>query len=357
MKLLDRYVTRQFLFTFFMLVLGLPLLFIIGDITDNIDSYMDRGVPMGRLGLAYVYQFPQFMVYAFPIAALVATVFTIGSLTRHQEITAAKAGGVSFWRLFVPIGLLSIVLSAGAFGLSEVVPITLRRAAELRGEATTGPRMGPRINFVFQTEREGILSARRLDAGTGELVELALERNATDRAPGMHLMARRAVWRQRGGWRLEDGWKRTLHADGRETAEKFDTLSLPGLVEEPEDLMAEPREPEQMRYAEMSRFIGAIQRSGGDANPLRVEQAQKVAVPLAVIVIVLFGAPLVTSSNRGGAAYGVGISLGITIIYMLLFRVGKALGSSGALDPLVAAWGPNALFLAAGLVLMARVRT
>lgn len=357
MKLLDRYVMRQFLTTFIMLVLGLPLLFIIGDITDNIDTYMDRGVPLQRLGLAYVYQFPQFMVYAFPIAALVATVFTIGGLTRHQEITAAKAGGVSFWRLFIPIGLLSIVLSAGAFGLSELVPTTLRKAAALRGEATTTAVNGPRINFVFQTEREGILTARRLDAGTGELNEVSLERNATPKTPGTHLIARRGVWRQRGGWRLEDGWQRTLFADGREEADKFDTLSVPNLIETPEDLMAEPRDPEQMRYAEVARFVGAIERSGGDALPLRVEQALKLSVPLAVIVIVLFGAPLVTSSNRGGAAYGIGISLGVTIIYMLLFRVGKALGSSGAIDPDLAAWGPNLLFLVAGLVLMLRVRT
>ncbi|HEX6910486.1 MAG TPA: LptF/LptG family permease [Longimicrobium sp.] len=357
MKLLDRYLVRQFLVTFFMLVMGLPLLFIVGDITDNIDTYMDRGVPLGRMALAYVYQFPLFMVYAFPISALVATVFTIGGMTRHQEITAAKAGGVSFWRLFVPVWLLSVVLSAGAFGLSELVPITLRKAAALRGEETAVAHTGPRINFVFQTAREGVLSARRLDAGTGELSELALERNSTARAPGMHVMARRAVWRQKGGWRLEDGWRRELRADGTEKATRFDTLSAPGLIETPEDLMAEPREPEQMRYAEMTRFITAIERSGGDANPLRVEQAQKLALPLAVIVIVLFGAPLATSSNRGGAAYGVGISLGITIIYMLLFRVGKAIGSSGAIDPLLAAWGPNMLFLVAGLFLMARVRT
>ncbi|HEU4884241.1 MAG TPA: LptF/LptG family permease [Longimicrobium sp.] len=357
MKLLDRYVMRQFLVTFFMLVMGLPLLFIIGDITDNIDTYMDRGIALRRLGLAYVYQFPQFMVYAFPIAALVATVFTIGGLTRHQEITAAKAGGVSFWRLFIPIGLLSILLSAGAFGLSEVVPASLRKAAALRGEAVTTTANGPRINFVFQTEREGVLTARRLDAATGELNEVSLERNATAKAPGKHLFARRAVWRQRGGWRFEDGWNRTLLADGREEAEKFDTLSIPGLIEQPEDLMAEPRDPEQMRYAEVTRFVGAIERSGGDALPLRVEQALKLSVPLAVIVIVLFGAPLVTSSSRGGAAYGVGISLGITIVYMLLFRVGKALGSSGAIDPNLAAWGPNLLFLVAGLILMLRVRT
>ena len=235
--------------------------------------------------------------------------------------------------------------------------VVFKLAAVLRGEQTETNNTGPRINFVFQTEREGVLSARRLDAATGELSELALERNATARASGMHLMARRALWGQKRGWRLEDGWRRELRADGTEKATKFDTLYVPGLVETPEDLMAEPREPEQMRYAEMTRFIGAIERSGGDADPLRVEQAQKLAVPLAVIVIVLFGAPLATSSNRGGAAYGVGISLGITIIYMLMFRVGKAIGSSGAIDPLLAAWGPNLIFLVAGLFLMARVRT
>ena len=356
MKLLDRYVVRQFLFTFVLLVLGLPLLFIIADITDNIDRYMDRGVPLDRLGLSYVYFFPQFMVYAFPIAALVATVFTIGGMTRHQEITAAKAGGVSFWRLFVPIGMMSVVLAVVALGLGDVVPTLLTRRAELVGEATR-VTSGPRVNFVFQTEREGLLTARRLDVATGEMSEVALERDATATAPGMHVVARRGIWRERGGWRLENGWRRELRADSSEHAQHFDTLSLPGLVESPEDLMAEPREPDQMRYAEMTRFIGAIERSGGDARPLRVERAQKVAIPMAVIVIVLFGAPLVTSSNRGGAAYGIGVSLGVTIIYMLMFRVGTAVGSSGALPPLVAAWGPNLVFLLAGLVLMARVRS
>ncbi|HEU0015727.1 MAG TPA: LptF/LptG family permease [Longimicrobium sp.] len=356
MKLLDRYVLRQFVATFLMLVLGLPLLFIIADITDNIDKYMDTGISGGRLALSYVYHFPLFVVYAFPIAALVATVFTIGGMTRHQEITAAKAGGVSFWRLFRPIGMMAVVLSVAALGLTELVPVTLRKRAELLGERQE-IRTGPRINFVFQTAREGVLSARRLDASTGELSEVVLERNGTARAPGLHRMARRAVWLEKGGWRFEDGWTRELKQDGTEVAVHFDTLRIPGLAETPEDLMAEPRDPEQMRYAEMSRFIEARERSGGDAGPLRVERAQKIAIPMAVMVIVLFGAPLVTSSNRGGTAYGVGISLGVTIIYMLLFRVGKAIGGSGAVDPILAAWAPNLLFLAAGLVLMARVRT
>ena len=355
-RLLSRYVVRQFTTTFILLVLGIPLLFIIGDVTDHIDTYMERGVTGAKLAMSYVYQLPLFIVYAFPIAALVATVFTIGGMTRHQEITAAKAGGVSFYRIFLPVMALAVVLGFAALGLGELVPITLKKSAELRGESPVGSQ-GPRINFVYQTEREGVLTATRLDLASAQLSGVVLERNATRRAPGLHRMAERATWTPKQGWKLERGYVRELLPDGSEKLTRFDSLRVPGLVETPEDLLAEPKDPEQMGYAEMSRFIGAIERSGGDANSLKVERAQKLAIPMAVVVIVLFGAPLVTSNQRGGAAYGIGVSLGVTIIYMLLFRVGKAIGSSGAVDPLIAAWFPNMLFLAAGLVLMARVRT
>jgi lipopolysaccharide export system permease protein len=349
-------VVRTFSTTFVMLVLGLPMLFIVADVTDNIDTYIEKGITGSKLALAYLYQLPLFIQYSFPIAALVATVFTIGGMTRHQELTAAKAGGVSFYRIFLPIAAMSVLLSAAAFGLGELTPITLQKRAVLMGDQAA-VRFGPRVNFVYQTEREGVLTARRLESQAGELSQVVLERNARGRVPGMHRMAERATWTAKGGWKLERGYVRELYADGREVTTHFDSLRVPGLVETPEDLMAEPKAPEAMGYREMSRFVGAIERSGGDANPLKVERAQKLAIPMAVMVIVLFGAPLVTSTQRGGTAYGVGISLGVTIFYMLLFRVGRAVGSTGAVDPTLAAWFPNALFLAAGLALMSRVRT
>ena len=355
-RLLSRYVVRTFATTFILLVLGLPLLFIIADVTDNIDTYMEKGITGARLGLSYLYQLPLFVLYSFPIAALIATVFTIGGMTRHQELTAAKAGGVSFYRIFLPIAAMSVLLSVAAFGLGELTPITLQKRAVLMGDETA-VRFGPRMNFVYQTEREGVLTARRLDAGAGELSQIVLERNARGERPGLHRTAERATWTAKHGWKLERGYIRELYTDGREVTTHFDTLRLAGLVETPEDMLGGPKDPQAMGYREMSRFIGAIERSGGDANPLKVERAQKLAIPMAVMVIVLFGAPLVTSTQRGGTAYGVGVSLGVTIFYMLLFRVGRAVGSTGAVDPTLAAWFPNALFLVAGLALMSRVRT
>lgn len=356
MKLLDRYVARQFTATFLMLVLGLPLLFVITDITDQLDNYLARGVSMGAVALSYVYYLPQFIFWSLPIAALVATVFTIGNMTRHQEIAAAKAGGISFYRLIVPIVVLAAVLSVAAVAIGDLIPVTNRMRAEALGERQR--RLSPlRTNFVFQTGGGRVLSVRRLDAERREMANVVLERQATPEAPGIHQAARSAEWDPDDGWAFRDGFLRLLDDEGQELTFSFARLHIPDLEETPEELLAESKEPEEMRYTEMDRFIRAIERSGGDARELRVEQAQKLALPLAILVIVLFGAPLSTSSRRGGTAYGIGISLLITMIYLMLFKVGQAVGSSGALDPLVAAWMPNGIFLVGALVLLSRVRT
>lgn len=356
MKLLDRYIFRQFTATFVTLVLGLPLLFVITDVTDHLDEYLARGVPRGAVALSYLYYLPQFIFWSLPIAALVATVFTIGNMTRHQEIAAAKAGGISFFRLVVPVLGLAAVLSVVAVGVGEVIPITNRMRAEALGERDRAVS-SLRANFVFQTEGGRVLSVRRLDTGSQQMQNLVLEREATGGAPGIHQTAQRAEWKPRSGWHFQDGYVRLLDDQGAEQSFAFESVRIPDFQETPEELLAEPKDPEEMRYAEIGRFINAIERSGGDARELRVEQAQKLSLPLAILVIVLFGAPLSTSSRRGGAAYGIGISLAVTMIYLMLFKVGTAVGSSGAMHPLVAAWLPNALFLVAGIVLLARVRT
>ena len=83
----------------------------------------------------------------------------------------------------------------------------------------------------------------------------------------------------------------------------------------------------------------------------------KIAIPITCIVILLFGAPLATSTQRGGAAYGIGVSLGTTIVFLMLIQLMKAVGGNGIIPPDIAAWVPSLIFAVTGMVLMARVRT
>ena len=88
-----------------------------------------------------------------------------------------------------------------------------------------------------------------------------------------------------------------------------------------------------MRYAELGRYIDALKRSGNDANKLIVEQALKLALPATCLIIALFGAPLAVTTPRAGAAVGIAISLGTTVMFLLLTQITKAIGAGGVIDP------------------------
>ena len=76
MRVLDRHVTREFLRLFVLFAISAPILFVLGDVTDNIDTFMDRQLTTRQILLGYLYQMPEFIFYSFPIAALIATIFT-----------------------------------------------------------------------------------------------------------------------------------------------------------------------------------------------------------------------------------------------------------------------------------------
>lgn len=429
-RTIDRYVAVEFMRLFLIFITAAPLLFILGDWTDNVGRYSEMGLPVSRVALSYVYQLPLFISWSFPVAALIATVFTVSNMTRHSEMTAAKAGGLSFFRTLAVLPVLGVLLSLAGIGLTELVPITTSKTKEVLGEVrpTTGDM---RHEFVY-TSRDGhVFTIRRLSLGGtglaptmgGITIEFAAPQTGTNRtasaegatpspagagrsatdgavssavdgtasdarnsvvddsgrplgtlgalgaagalgAPAFtHISAKSARWdEETGRWTLEDGYYRTFvgAADpegGDEHAYRFQRMQLASFTATPEQLMARAKDPEEMRYAELGEFIETLRRSGAQPLKLMVERAQKVAIPAATLIIILFGAPLANSSPRGGAAYGIGVSLAVTVIYMMLFRITGAAGAAGTIDPMYAAWAPNVLFAAAALVLLTRVRT
>lgn len=374
MRTLDRYLVREFLRLFALFAVAAPLLFILGDWTDNLDTFSNRGIPVGRVAIGYVYAFPQFMYWSLPVAALVATVFSISAMTRHSEMVAAKAGGISFFRVIFWLPILGILLTGLGLALVEVVPVALSKRAEVMGES--GPRTTARSNFVYRAESGDVLAVTNLDARSGRMFNPVVEHEGdgvTTRA--YQVLATEALYDPaRGYWTFHEGFIRIFppgsSADCAEADTlpepvcplpmrqyEFESLEMPRIGESPEQLLAQPKDAEEMRYAELGKFIHTLERSGAEPHELRVEQAQKLAIPAAALVVILFGAPLANSHGRAGPAYGIGISLAITIAYLMLFRVTQAVGATGLVSPMVAAWSPNGVMLLAGLVLMTRVRT
>ncbi len=356
MRPLDRYVIREFWKIFTATALGLPLFVIIIDLTDNLDKYLNRNLPSGKIALSYLYWIPDSMFMALPAAVLFGTVFTIGALTRHSEITAAKASGMSFHRLILPIFLASVLVSVFAVALGELVPVTNRRRAELLEEQKF--EVGAdRFNFAYLAPSGRIYKVGSLSADRDVMEGVDIERKGRGEAyPSYVITARVATWDSvRARWTLRAGNMHITPDSVSDQVISFDSLRDNRLRESPEELTAKARSPQEMRYKELGRYIRALERSGADVNELRVERMLKITIPVTCVIILLFGAPLATSTQRGGAAYGIGVSLGVTVIYLMLIQLTKAIGGGGLLSPPeLAAWIPNVAFGIIGAVLLAR---
>src|SRR6185436_2857196 len=100
-----------------------------------------------------------------------------------------------------------------------------------------------------------------------------------------------------------------------------------------------------------------MERSGVDVNATRVDLMLRIAIPATCLIIFLFAAPLATSNQRGGAAFGVGIALATTVLFLMLVQLTKAIGGKGLLTPELAAWIPSLVFGLAGIVMLTKART
>ena len=355
-RILDVLIAGTFLRIFALFIVAAPLLFVVGNIVENVDRYFDRGLTAREVAWAYVYQFPEYISWSFPIAALIGAVFTIHSMTQHREIMAAKAGGISFHRLMVPLLVMGLALTGAGLLLNEVVPVAKRRAGQiLRSE---DPRRRWRADFVFKADDDRTLMVRRLNLEPATLREVVMEvPKGPSGNPAEHVSAREVPFDTIHGWTFKDGYLRILPDDRPALTFYFDSLRTRGFGEHPANLLEQPHDEDEMTVAELDRMAANISRSGGDPSKLLVKREQRKAIAVATLVIILFGGPLATSSRRGGAAYGIGVALGSTILYLLIFRLAGAAGRSGAMSPFLSAWLANFLFLACGLVLLKRVRT
>jgi len=355
-RILDILIAKAFLRIFILFVLGAPLLFIVGDLVEQVDRYFDRGLTMAEVSLAYVYMLPEFISWSFPIAALIATVFTIHSMTMHREVLAAKAGGISFHRLMAPLVGLGLLLTGVGLLLSEAVPVGKRRSGQILRSEEVGRQW--RTDFVFKTDDNRTLTVRRLNVFPPAMNQVVLEVPAgSDGEVAQHLQAAQVPFDSVRGWTFKTGYLRILPDRAEPLTLYFDSLRSSGFGEPPRGLLSSPDDEDEMSDSEIDRMVANITRSGGDPSTLLVKKGQRKAIAVATLVIILFGGPLATSSRRGGTAYGIGVALASTILYLLLFRLAGAAGNAGALSPVLSAWLPNLLFLACGLILLKRVRT
>jgi lipopolysaccharide export system permease protein len=357
-RILWGYVFWQWLRIFLLTAIGLPAIQSLIAITDNLNKYINRGVGTDALPGIFLFGLPEGMFQMMPAAALFATVFTIGPLGRHSELTAAKAGGISFHRLVIPIFLASAVAAVANFYVGEYATRASAHQLELQKERQVRG-VTSRNNFVFRGDDGWTYTIRTLDTQRAVLQGLLLERPSRRvELAGLSVSADSATWSDaQHAWTLWGGAAHTFHDSAGPATVRFASMRLRALKEPPRQLLLTPKQPEEMTWRELGEYVNVMERAGYDVRELVVKRWLKIALPVTCLVIAIFGAPLAVSAPRAGPAVGIAISLGTTITFLLFINLAIAAGKSGLVHPDLAAWVPNGIFLALGLVLLAKVRT
>ena len=358
MRILDRYISGQFLKGVVLSLFTFVFIYLIVDFFEHLSKFIDRKVSAGVVSLFYIYEIPTIVVLLIPVALLLSCFLSLGTMARRYELVAAKTAGVSIYRLFLPILCLALGVSIGVLVLSEsLLPLANRTRKKL--EWSKIDRRPPinyqyQRNFYFIGEKGRIYYARIFDGRAGTLDDIHIYEFDREGELVQRTDARKGAWKD-SVWVFSHGVVRRFSPTG-EKATAFKELPLPELEETPEDFAKEVRKPEEMNFFELRRYVQKLQRSGREFARELVDLYLKISFPFTNLVIVLIGAPLAANIRRSGVIVGFGSSLLVSFVYWGALQVSKALGLKGSLPPGLTAWLPNLIFVAVAMGLFLRAK-
>jgi lipopolysaccharide export system permease protein len=359
MKLIDKYLIKQFLQTIFFGIIAFTLIFVVIDMMENLDDFIDQNVP-GDIILHYYFVFtPEIIRLMTPVSVLFAALFTAGKSANLSELTAIKASGVSLVRFMAPfvattiiISVVSVYFSGYAVPMANKTKVSIEREYLNRGISFAGS------NLFFQDSRTRIVSISFFDNSRNIANHISIQEFAPENLTRMvsRVDAQSMYYDSTSHlWVAYNGVKRTLGRESQDV-EYFKESKINYLGFSANDLNSKQQKPEEMNLSELKSLIDSQQRAGNDPTATLIEYYSRFSFPMASLIIVLFGLPISANKRKGGLAVQVGINILVTFIYLVFMKVSQAFGKNGALDPFITAWFANFIFLAAALVNIPRVK-
>ena len=359
MRILDRYILIETLILLFFGLAAFTSIFIGVDLVDLSKMVVRYGAPWQVLGELLMLKTPELLVWTFPMAMLMATLLSLSTLSRTSELVAMRAGGVSYYRLIMPVLLIALFVSAVTIGINEVlVPVADQRYQQILYERVYRKEL-PKVtsNIMLDEYSKGRLSriiyAVQFDSSTKTMRDVSIIQFEQGR-PVQQVSASRLVW-EKDHWYLEDGTIYLFNPspDGPVTKLSFlgGRQELP-LAYQPQDIPRLTKRPDKMTIRELKAQMLILQENPEKLREYQLQYHLKFSIPFASLVFALVGAPLGIQSHRSARSTGFGLSIVIIFIYYILLTMGSAMVQGGYLAALVGAWWQNGALLLVGLYLI-----
>jgi lipopolysaccharide export system permease protein len=356
MRIHDRYVLGLYLRVLFFCVIGFTVVFLLIDVFEKIDSFIDYKASWWDSTRFFLYKVPDMVRLTLPVDVLLATMFTLGVLARNNEVVALLSSGISMLRIARPILLISLLLVGVSAVLSEyVVPITNDRMYTVRRvDIEKRPPLDEPVRHSFSYHSQGgyVVFANRFNTRRKELLGATIS-FADQGHLTMRLDADRGQYVD-GTWVFYDGFVREF-ADETESARAFHTWKLPELRETPQELARIEREPDAMNYQQLRAYINRLRASGVQVNDYAVDLHAKLSYPFTTLIMALLAVGLTASKKKVSIASSFAQTLFIAFGYLVIVGLTEAFGKNEMLSPAIAGWSAPVFFALASTWFLARV--
>ena len=348
--ILDRYLARGFIKIFIIGLLGTAVLYLIVDFFDKIDNLLQAGASLWTSIRYFLYKIPLMISRVFAFAALFSTLFTLGMLSRTQELTAMRSSGLSLRRISLPLLLLSFLICLFTFFWNEALVPTFTSKAQYIYKTEVKKKQPKNLvgtKDIWIRGEGAFISVDHFDTRKVVLEGVSIYLLNRDFTPRGMIEVPWARWNG-ANWEAKGGTEWLFLPNGQMKRRQLNAF-LP-LAETPEDFKLLAREPEEFSFFDLRKQIADLKGKGFDTMQDEVDLQVKMALPLVAPLMVLLAIPFAIKHGPGG---GMALSFGLTMLigfgYWFVLAFSVSLGHSGALPPLVAAWLPNLILAFVGL--------
>ena len=361
MTILFRYLLREYVKVFMMCFAGLMTVYLVVDFFEKIRRFIRFDANSLHILEFFLFRTPAISFQIAPLALLMATLLTLGMFSRNHEIIAMRSCGISLYRTASPFLLFSLVLALVLLGLSAVViPVSSAQADYVKAaliEKKNPPAAFKTLRPWIQIENRTLMNFEVMDLGGAILRGIRLYQLGPDYRL-LEITEAQDVRYTEQGWVLSAGLRRTLLPNGGLTMEAFEAKPLP-LSHRPADFSNWlSAESEEMTLNDLRLRIERLRQDGYNVARLLTDYHGRIAFPFVSIVMATVGIALSlkrTGTRGSGMAMGIGQALLIGFLYWTTHSIAIAFGRSGALEPIIAGWVANLLFLSFGSYLFLKV--
>jgi lipopolysaccharide export system permease protein len=361
-RIIDRYVAAEVIGPFVMGVGLLTFALVTGKLLKLTEMVVNHGVGLGQVMSLIGYIMPAFLELTFPMAVLLGVLLGFGRMSGDRELIAARACGISLYRLAIPvIGVALVVYAMASWFAFSVRPwANTNLQAELYRLTRTRSTAGLKEK-IFDNNFPGlVLYVDHISDNNGSL-EGVLISDARNNAQQNTIIAQRGIVvpdrrTQTITLRLFDG--SVFGVDPATHDSHITSFRIYDLNVEPQTgLVENSAGPEEMSYRQLKGTIAAARAAHKPNHMAEAELAGKYTVPLATLLFALLGVPLGLKPARGGQSERFGVAISLFFLYYMLMRLGRTLAERGMLNALVAMAIPDMVFLALAVWMFYRSAT